>query len=175
VNCSSSRAAADPTVVLGRVDYAEFVNAPARGTALGNRSQGATLVLEGEPPRVRLLLDPVRLGHVFHNILNNACDAMPEGGKISCAFARNPRRWSPSSKIRGPGSPRRLPRAVRSVRHLRQIPRRTGSWVSSICKRIIQDHSGRPITGQQRRASISAVTSTSRRPVRIRRHRGSFR
>jgi two-component system, LuxR family, sensor kinase FixL len=88
-----------------------------------------------------LLLDPVRLGHVFHNILSNACDAMPDGGKISLRFRREPDALVTEFEDTGPGiAPEIAPRLFEAFATFGKS-RGTGLGLS-ICKRIIHDHSG---------------------------------
>jgi signal transduction histidine kinase len=130
-----------PTVVLGRVDYAEFLTHLLEELRSEAELKGATLVVEDELPRVRLLLDPVRLGHVFHNILNNACDAMPGGGKITLRFRKEPDALVTEFEDTGPGiAPEIAPRLFEAFATFGKS-RGTGLGLS-ICKRIIQDHSG---------------------------------
>jgi signal transduction histidine kinase len=41
---------------------------------------------DNSPPSVKVLANPQRLGRVFHNLISNAVDVMPEGGKIRLRF-----------------------------------------------------------------------------------------
>jgi signal transduction histidine kinase len=128
--------------VLGRVDYAEFVTALLDEMRSEAELKGSRLVLEGAPPKVRLLLDSVRLGHVFHNILNNACDAMPDGGQVFLRFREEPDTVITEFEDSGPGiAPEIAPRLFEAFATYGKS-RGTGLGLS-ICKRIIQDHSGR--------------------------------
>jgi len=130
-----------PTVVLGRVDYAEFLAHLLEELRSEAELKRATLIIEGELPRVRLLLDPVRLGHVFHNILNNACDAMPDGGKITLRFRQEPDVLVTEFEDTGSGiAPEIAPRLFEAFATFGKS-RGTGLGLS-ICKRIIHDHSG---------------------------------
>jgi signal transduction histidine kinase len=130
------------TVVLGRMDYAELVTSLLDELRSETEVKGSELVVESHPPSVRLLLDPVRLGHVFHNILNNACDAMPEGGKIFLRFREDPESVVTEIEDTGPGiAPEIAPRLFEAFATYGKS-RGTGLGLS-ICKRIIQDHAGR--------------------------------
>lgn len=141
------------TVVLGRVDYADFVTHLLEELRSETEVKGSTLVLEGDLPRVRLLLDPVRLGHVFHNILNNACDAMPEGGKIYLRFREEPDTVVTEFEDTGPGiAPEIAPRLFEAFATYGKS-RGTGLGLS-ICKRIIQDHSGQIAASNGARGAI---------------------
>src|SRR5438552_517614 len=74
------------TVVLARTDYADFVKQLVEDIRPEVDAKSVKLELENEPPVTALLLDPTRLPHVFYNIINNACDAMTEGGKVKIRF-----------------------------------------------------------------------------------------
>ena len=46
-------------------------------------TRGLQLKLDSDLPDVELSFDPRRLKHVFHNLVANAADAMPDGGVVS--------------------------------------------------------------------------------------------
>jgi signal transduction histidine kinase len=104
--------------------------------------KGARIDLANEPPPVRLLLDPVRLSHVFHNIINNACDAMPDGGKITLRFRQEPDVLVTEIADSGPGIAPEI--AARLFEAFATYGKSRGTGLGlSISKRIIQDHGGR--------------------------------
>jgi signal transduction histidine kinase len=150
------------TVVLGRVEYGHFVTQLLEELHTETEVKGSTLVLQGDVPNVRLLLDPVRLAHVFHNILSNACDAMPEGGKIYLRFRQESDTVITEFEDTGPGiAPEIAPRLFEAFATYGKS-RGTGLGLS-ICKRIIHDHSGHIAAGNG--AGGGAVISFSL-PVR---------
>jgi len=75
------------TVVLARTDYADFVKQliddirPEMRREIGDARAGK------RTPEVALLVDPTRLPHVFYNH-HNACDAMPDGGRVKFVSSR---------------------------------------------------------------------------------------
>ena len=73
-----------------------------------------TLELENEPPAVALLINPKRLAHVFYNIVHNACDAMPNGGKVKLRFKQTDKEVITEIEDTGKGvAPEIEPRAQR--------------------------------------------------------------
>jgi signal transduction histidine kinase len=155
------------TVVLGRVDYADFVTPLLEELRSETEVRGAKLVLESDPPKARLLLDPVRLGHVFHNILNNACDAMPEGGTIFLRFRQEPDSVITEIEDSGPGiAPEIAPRLFEAFATYGKS-RGTGLGLS-ICKRIVEDHSGRIAAGNSPRGgAIFSISLPVRRETGV--------
>jgi signal transduction histidine kinase len=82
---------------LRRANFARYMNPLADEIRQEIADRGVTLVLENEPPTVDVQIDPQRLSRLFYNLLNNAIDEMPEGGKISCvSFPPRPSCASPS-------------------------------------------------------------------------------
>ena len=62
------------------------------------------------PPPVKLLIDPKRLRRVFFNLVHNATDAMPKGGKIILRFHSDERaNSSPKSRTPARASRRKSP------------------------------------------------------------------
>src|SRR6266478_5477451 len=68
--------------VPAQVDYGAFVQQLAEELGPEVELKSASFELERPLPEVALRLDPKRLRRVFYNLINNATDAMPEGGKI---------------------------------------------------------------------------------------------
>src|SRR5262249_14950257 len=73
--------------VLAPINYSEFVSELVSEIRAEVELKSVSLDLETPPPAVELLLDPKRLRRVFHNLIANATDAMPEGGKVSLRFS----------------------------------------------------------------------------------------
>jgi signal transduction histidine kinase len=129
-------------VVMGRLDYPAFVQhwvdeiAPelaAKDITIGIKKNGL--------PDSRLLLDPVRMGHVFHNLVNNACDAMPNGGRITISIHGETDQVLTEVVDSGPGiAPEIAPRLFEAFATYGKS-RGTGLGLS-ICRRIIEDHAG---------------------------------
>jgi signal transduction histidine kinase len=75
---------------LAAMDYAPYVKYVVKEITSEIRIQSVTIEMENEPPSARLKLNPRRLRHVFHNLIHNAVEAMPQGGKISIRFQAQP-------------------------------------------------------------------------------------
>jgi signal transduction histidine kinase len=128
-------------MVMARRDYAEFVRQILDEVGPELEPRGVTLELGTEPPSVSLLLDPGRLTHVFHNLINNACDAMPKGGKITVRIQTTDREVVTEIEDTGGGiAPEIEPRLFEAfATHGKS--QGTGLGLS-ICKRIVEDHRG---------------------------------
>jgi signal transduction histidine kinase len=87
-------------------------------------------------------INPRRLARVFHNLIGNAADAMPDGGKVRLSFSINS---EPSvvTELRDTGKgipPQMLDRLFQAFA---THGKANGIGLGlSICKKIIQDHKG---------------------------------
>src|SRR5438552_12547849 len=154
------------TVVLARTDYADFVKQLVEDIRPEIAAKSVTLELENEPPVVALLLDPTRLPHVFYNIINNACDAMPDGGKVILRFQQNEKEVVTEIEDTGKGiAPEIAPRLFEAFATYGKV-QGTGLGLS-ICKQIVEDHYGK--IGARSEPGRGAIFSFS---LPIRRHEG---
>ena len=127
--------------VLAPADYGAFVThlLEELGPEAGLKS--VTLELENPPPSVEVFLHPKRLRRVFYNLVHNATDAMPEGGKIILRFHATEKEVVTEIEDAGQGIAPEIadqlfhPFATHGKAH------GTGLGLS-ICKRIIEDHQG---------------------------------
>jgi signal transduction histidine kinase len=134
------------SVVMGRVDYAAFVHNWVEEVTPELAAKGVNLSVREGVPDVRLLFDPVRMGHVFHNLVNNACDAMPDGGEVTIRIYEEPDLVITEITDSGPGiAPEIAPRLFEAFATYGKS-RGTGLGLS-ICRRIIEDHGGRISAG----------------------------
>ncbi|HSY09802.1 MAG TPA: ATP-binding protein [Candidatus Dormibacteraeota bacterium] len=98
--------------------------------------------LQGDLPEVRIQLDPRRLSRVFYNLVHNATDVMPNGGKIFLRFQLDKNEIITEIEDTGPGIAPEIagklfqPFATHGKAH------GTGLGLS-ICKKIVEDHKGR--------------------------------
>jgi len=130
------------TVVLARTDYANFVKQLVEDIRPEVDAKSVKLELENEPPVTALLLDPTRLPHVFYNIINNACDAMTEGGKVKIRFKQNEKEVVTEIEDTGKGiAPEIAPRLFEAFATYGKS-QGTGLGLS-ICKKIVEDHYGK--------------------------------
>jgi len=101
----------------------------------------ASVELENEPPEVTLRFDARRLRRVFLNLVNNALDMMPEGGKILLRFRSNGDEMITEVQDNGPGIAPEVAGKLFQTFVTFGKPHGTGLGLS-ICKKIIEDHGG---------------------------------
>lgn len=123
-------------------DYRQFVNTLLPELSVDAEVKSVRVELANLPPEVRLLLDPRRLRRVFFNLLHNAMDAMPGGGKISLRFQDNEKEVVTEMKDTGSGIAPEV--AGRLFQPFVTHGKSHGSGLGlSISKKIIEDHGGR--------------------------------
>ncbi|PWU16751.1 MAG: hypothetical protein C5B50_12940 [Verrucomicrobia bacterium] len=103
--------------------------------------KSVTLELEKPAPAALLLLDPKRLSRVFHNLINNAIDALPDGGRIMVRFQDQPAEVVTEIEDSGKGIPQEIQGQLFEPFATFGKPHGTGLGLS-ICKRIVEDHKG---------------------------------
>jgi signal transduction histidine kinase len=127
--------------VLAPMDYSDFVGPLVEEIRPEAALKSATLELENPPPTAGLLLNPKRLRRVFYNLIHNATEAMPEGGKIMLRFAEKPTEVVTEVEDSGPGIAPEI--AGRLFEPFATHGKAHGTGLGlSICKRIIEDHKG---------------------------------
>ncbi|MBM3836818.1 MAG: cyclic nucleotide-binding domain-containing protein [Verrucomicrobia bacterium] len=128
--------------VLVKTNYREFVLRLLEEIRTEMSGTPISIEYDQDPPAVPLLVDPVRLNHLFINLINNATDAMPDGGKIKFRFAVTEKEVVTEIADTGHGiAPEIFPRLFQAFATYGKS-QGTGLGLS-ICKRIIQDHRGR--------------------------------
>ena len=104
--------------------------------------RGVTVELKSTPPAVKLSLNPQRLSRVFYNLMLNAVDALPDGGKIKLHFHVTPAEVITEIEDTGCGiAPEILEQLFEAFATFGK-PRGTGLGLS-ISKRIVEEHQGR--------------------------------
>lgn len=130
------------SIVPAQTDYAAFVQHFLQEISLEMTENSVILECENEPPSVSLLFDPTRLQHVFGNLIHNALDAMPHGGKIKLRFSVTENEVVTEVEDSGKGiAPEIVPCLFQPFATHGKV-QGTGLGLS-ICKRIIEDHRGR--------------------------------
>jgi signal transduction histidine kinase len=100
------------------------------------------VTLENPPPAVEVRVDPRRMSRLFHNLLNNAVDEMPDGGTIFLRFAAGETELRVDIQDTGRGIAPEIaptlfePFATHGKEH------GTGLGLT-ICQRIVHDHGGK--------------------------------
>jgi signal transduction histidine kinase len=127
--------------VLTPEDYAVFVNQIMAELAPEAALKDVTFELESPPPAVRVVMHPKRLRRVFCNLVHNATEAMPEGGKIIMRFKTTDNELVTEIEDGGSGIAPEIAGRLFEVFATYGKAHGTGLGLS-ICKRIIQDHKG---------------------------------
>ena len=127
--------------VLAPVLYASFIHQFLEEIRPDAAQKSVTLHCENLPPDLRLFLDPCRFSHALHNLINNAVDAMPEGGKITLRFFIEGGCLVTEIEDDGRGIAPEIRQRLFQPFATFGKARGTGLGLS-ICQRIIQDHKG---------------------------------
>jgi signal transduction histidine kinase len=104
--------------------------------------KGASIVMQNEPPAVLVQFNPRRLNRVFHNLVHNAADMMPDGGVITLRFHSDEKEIVTEIEDTGPGIAPEIAGQMFEVFATFGKAHGTGLGLP-ICKKIIEDHKGR--------------------------------
>ncbi|HEV2394832.1 MAG TPA: ATP-binding protein [Verrucomicrobiae bacterium] len=130
-----------PDLVLPPMAYNQFVDPVIAELRAEAELRAAAIELETEAPVTALLLNPKRLRRVFYNLVHNATDAMPQGGKILFRFSASPGEIVTEIEDTGPGIAPEI--ADRLFEPFSTYGKAQGTGLGlSICKRIVEDHRG---------------------------------
>ncbi len=129
------------TVIMSPFNYAHFIHQFIAEFDEEVRDKGSQLVMEGEAPDLSLFFEPQRLAHVFTNLINNALDEMPKGGKVILRFEQKEHHLITEIEDEGNGIPDEI--APQLFEAFATYGKKQGTGLGlSICKRIITDHRG---------------------------------
>ena len=132
--------AAQPALAM--IEYAEFVRPVLDDIAREIAPKGVTIQIVTSVPLVKVPINPRRLSRVFYNLLFNAVDEMPEGGKIKMHFHVTPTELVTEIEDSGDGiAPQMLDKLFEAFETFGK-PRGTGLGLS-IAKKIVEEHRGR--------------------------------
>ncbi|HZL43345.1 MAG TPA: ATP-binding protein [Verrucomicrobiae bacterium] len=148
---------ARPNYVLGTSDYTAFVQHMAAELRQELELRGVRLESALPPGRVKLAFDPKRLRRVFENLIHNAMDFLPEGGKILVRFRVADNELITDIEDTGPGIAPEIAGKLFEAFATHGKANGTGLGLS-ICKRIVEDHRGR-IWAENRTGGRGAVFS----------------
>ncbi|MHB8520828.1 MAG: ATP-binding protein [Limisphaerales bacterium] len=130
------------SVVLGQADYGVFVEQLVEEIRPEATEKLVTLECQNLPKALMLQLDPRRLPHVFYNLIHNAIDAMPDGGKITIRCCVTESEVVTELEDTGKGIAPEI--AGRLFEPFATYGKSSGTGLGlSICKRIIEDHRGK--------------------------------
>jgi signal transduction histidine kinase len=132
---------AKPRTLIGDVNYAEFTAAVLDEVRSDIRLRN--VVLETEmAPALLLTIDPKRLRRVFHNLIHNAADAMPNGGKVFIRYRIENNELTTEIEDTGSGIAPQIANTLFEAFATFGKEHGTGLGLS-ICKKIVEDHHGR--------------------------------
>jgi signal transduction histidine kinase len=133
-------AAVHPT--LSVTEYSEFARPVLDEIAREITGKGVTVELMASVPDTKVAINPRRLGRVFYNLMFNAVDEMPEGGKIKVHFHTTDTELVTDFEDTGKGiAPEILNKLFEAFETFGKV-RGTGLGLS-IAKRIVDEHQGR--------------------------------
>lgn len=128
-------------MVLARLDFSAYLAQLIEEIRQELRARRVEVVREGSLGHVSLPFDPHRLTNVFWNLVNNALDAMPEGGRL--ILRANVTDTDLVVEIEDTGKGIAPEIAQRLFEPFATFGKARGTGLGlSICKKIIEDHSG---------------------------------
>lgn len=134
--------AGDSTAVLVPTDYSAFLNPLVEELRQEMQIKSVVIELITNPPAATVLLDAKRLRRVFHNLIHNAADAMPDQGKVFLRFEVTGGELVTEIEDTGPGIAPEM--ADKLFEPFATFGKFQGSGLGlSICKKIIEEHHGR--------------------------------
>jgi len=127
--------------VLAPTDYADFIKQIAEEITAEAALKSVTVGLQTPVPEARLLLNPKRFRRVFYNLIHNATDALPEGGKVAIRVIKKEKEIVTEIEDTGPGIAQEIADQLFQAFATHGKAHGTGLGLT-ICKRIIEDHHG---------------------------------
>lgn len=127
--------------ILSLMNYSDYI-IPLIEELKGEVSlKKVELILQNQPPSVSVPIDPKRLSRVFYNLIHNATEAMPNGGKIFVRFSLDADKVVTEIQDTGHGL------HPETVAHLFEpfftYGKSHGTGLGlAICKKIIDEHNG---------------------------------
>jgi signal transduction histidine kinase len=133
-------AAAQPTLAV--MEYSEFASAMIEEVAREIAAKGVVVEVMTPIPCAKVAINPRRLSRVFYNLIFNAVDEMPEGGKIKMHFSTTDMELVTEFEDTGAGIALQMLNKLFEAFESYGKPRGTGLGLS-IAKRIVEEHDGR--------------------------------
>lgn len=125
-----------------RISFARYMNPLADEIRQEIAERNVKLELAGLPPEVDVRVQPQRLSRLFYNLLNNAVDEMPDGGRIFLRFAAGSHELRVEVEDTGRGIAPEIAATLFEPFTSHGKAHGTGLGLT-ICKRIVEDHGGR--------------------------------
>lgn len=130
-----------PRAHLGTTNYAAFTKAVMDEIRPDMDVRNVSLETQSAPSTY-LLIDPKRVRRVFHNLIQNAADAMPRGGKVFVRYRTEKNELITEIEDTGPGIAPEIAGTLFEAFATFGKEHGTGLGLS-ICKKILEDHQGR--------------------------------
>eukprot|EP01035_Chromulina_nebulosa_P013609 gene13609-biopygen11540 len=127
---------------LAAVSFARYMNPLADEIRTEIADRGVKLEVVNPPPAVEVRVQPQRLTRLFYNLLNNAVDEMPEGGKVFLRFAADATELRVEIEDTGRGIAPEIAQTLFQPFATHGKAHGTGLGLT-ICKRIVEDHGGK--------------------------------
>jgi signal transduction histidine kinase len=127
---------------LNPADYRAFLKELVPDLRAEAELKAVQIELPADLPAHGVLLDARRLSRVFFNLVGNATDFMPNGGKIFLRFRADEKEIVTEIEDTGPGIAPEV--ADRLFQNFVTFGKSHGTGLGlSICKKIVEDHGGR--------------------------------
>lgn len=124
------------------ISYREFIRDLVTELRMEVEMKGAELNAENEPVAAMLRFDPRRIRRVILNLIGNAVDMMPDGGRVAMRFQQGGNEVITEIQDDGPGIAPEV--AGKLFQPFVTFGKAHGTGLGlSICKKIIEDHGGR--------------------------------
>jgi signal transduction histidine kinase len=127
---------------LSPMDYHSYAAFVVKEIASEIGLKSVAIVMENQPPEVKLMLNPRRLRHLFHNLIHNAVEAMPKGGTVTIRFRIASGEIITEIQDTGTGIAPEIADRLFEAFATHGKAHGTGLGLS-ICKKIVEDHHGR--------------------------------
>jgi signal transduction histidine kinase len=130
-------------IATSEVDLLTFVSGVVREREESVEGKNLSLDVRGDKGAGVVQADPRQLGRAIGNLLDNAINATPEGGRILVALSRTKKGARIVISDNGPGmKPSELARALDGTRTGSDGTRRTGLGLP-LARQLIEGHGGR--------------------------------
>ncbi|MEO5804722.1 MAG: ATP-binding protein [Verrucomicrobiota bacterium] len=131
-----------PAMELTKTEYASFVENLIEEIRPEAEMKSVRIEFEKIPPKILVRINCARLSRVFHNLIHNAIDVMPDGGKIVLRFSLNKNEVVTEVEDSGSGIAPEMANKLFQPFATHGKSHGTGLGLS-ICKRIVEDHKGK--------------------------------
>ncbi len=130
-----------PRALIGDINYAQFTQAVLEEIRADMELRNVVLETQPAPP-ISLPMDPKRLRRVFHNLISNAADEMPGGGKVFVRHRIENGELITEIEDTGRGIAPQIANTLFEAFATFGKEHGTGLGLS-ICKKTVEDHQGR--------------------------------